>query len=59
MGAAAHGLGTAALASSGDPREAAAVPFAALGMALCAAAATVAVSVPAVRQLVVRVALGA
>jgi putative effector of murein hydrolase/putative effector of murein hydrolase LrgA (UPF0299 family) len=57
MGAAAHGLGTAALSSS--PDEAAAVPFAVISMALCASASTVAVSVPAVRQVVLQIALGA
>jgi putative effector of murein hydrolase len=58
MGAAAHGLGTAALSAAG-PDEASAFPFAAISMALCACAATVAVSVPVVRQVVVQVALGA
>jgi putative effector of murein hydrolase/putative effector of murein hydrolase LrgA (UPF0299 family) len=57
MGAASHGLGTAALSAAG-PDEASAFPFAAIGMALCACASTVAVSVPVVRQLLLQVALG-
>jgi putative effector of murein hydrolase len=57
MGAASHGLGTAALSAAG-PDEASAFPFAAIGMALCACASTVAVSVPCIRQLLLQVALG-
>jgi len=46
MGAAGHGLGTAAMAE-----ETEAFPFAAIAMALNAAASTVLVSIPAVRKL--------
>ncbi|KAL7533546.1 hypothetical protein ACHAWF_006341 [Thalassiosira exigua] len=53
IGAAAHGLGTAALANEGD-----AFPFAAIAMALTASATTVLVSVHWVKYAVVKVALG-
>lgn len=53
MGAAAHGLGTAAIVNEKD-----AFPFAAISMALTASAATVAVSVPAIRRVLVQTALG-
>jgi putative effector of murein hydrolase/putative effector of murein hydrolase LrgA (UPF0299 family) len=53
IGAAAHGLGTAAFAGEKD-----AFPFAAIGMALTASACTVLVSVPAVKALVLKIALG-
>jgi len=53
VGAAAHGLGTAAFANEGD-----AFPFAAIGMALTASACTVLVSVPVVRAALLKVALG-
>jgi len=51
MGAAGHGLGTAAMAEEKE-----AFPFAAIAMALNAALSTVLVSVPAVRKLLLRVA---
>jgi putative effector of murein hydrolase len=54
IGAAAHGLGTAAFANEKD-----AFPFAAISMALTASAATVAVSIPIVRKSLVQLALGA
>lgn len=53
IGAAAHGLGTAAFAGEKDS-----FPFAAIAMALTASACTVLVSVPAVRNSVLRLALG-
>mmetsp|Transcript_9947 Transcript_9947/g.13296 ORF Transcript_9947/g.13296 Transcript_9947/m.13296 type:complete len:513 (-) Transcript_9947:123-1661(-) len=53
IGAAAHGLGTAAFANEKD-----AFPFAAISMALTASACTVLVSVPAVKALVLKIALG-
>jgi len=53
IGAAAHGLGTAAFANEKD-----AFPFAAIAMALTASASTILVSVPMMRQAVLRVALG-
>ena len=53
MGAAAHGLGTAAIAEEKD-----AFPFAAISMALTATGATVLVSVPAVKKALIKVALG-
>jgi putative effector of murein hydrolase len=53
IGAAAHGLGTAAFANEED-----AFPFAAISMALTASACTVLVSIPAVKKLVVKLALG-
>ena len=54
MGAAGHGLGTAAMAEEKE-----AFPFAAIAMALNAALSTVLVSVPAVRKLLLAVAGGA
>lgn len=54
IGAAAHGLGTAAFANEKD-----AFPFAAISMALTATAATVTVSIPLVRAMLVKLALGA
>ena len=54
IGAAAHGLGTAAFANEED-----AFPFAAISMALTASACTVLVSIPVVKKLVLKVALGA
>ena len=54
MGAAAHGLGTAALASS----EEEAFPFAAIAMALTASAATVTVSISFFQRLLLQLALG-
>jgi putative effector of murein hydrolase len=53
MGAAAHGLGTAAIVDEPD-----AFPFSAISMALTASACTVMVSIPFLRNIVVRVALG-
>ena len=53
IGAAAHGLGTAAFANEKD-----AFPFAAIAMALTASACTILVSVPAVKRSVVTLALG-
>lgn len=53
IGAAAHGLGTAAFANEKD-----AFPFAAISMALTASACTVLVSIPFVKKLVLKVALG-
>ena len=53
IGAAAHGLGTAAFAGEGD-----AFPFAAISMALTASACTVLVSVPLVRRSILKLALG-
>lgn len=53
MGAAAHGLGTAAIVNEKD-----AFPFAAISMALTATACTVLVSVPAIKRLVLAIALG-
>ena len=54
MGAAAHGLGTAALAR----KEPTAFSFSAIAMALVASAATVTVSIPFLRRIVLEVALG-
>ena len=54
MGAAAHGLGTAALAA--DPGEADAFAFSAVSMALVGTATTALVSAPAVRAAIRRVA---
>lgn len=54
IGAAAHGLGTAAFANEED-----AFPFAAISMALTASACTVLVSIPVVKKLILKVALGA
>ena len=53
IGAAAHGLGTAAFANEKD-----AFPFAAIAMALTASACTILVSVPAVKKSVLKLALG-
>mmetsp|Transcript_25515 Transcript_25515/g.31430 ORF Transcript_25515/g.31430 Transcript_25515/m.31430 type:complete len:404 (+) Transcript_25515:505-1716(+) len=53
IGAAAHGLGTAAFSDEKD-----AFPFAAIAMALTASACTVLVSIPVIKSLVVKVALG-
>jgi putative effector of murein hydrolase len=54
IGAAAHGLGTAAFTNEKD-----AFPFAAISMALTASAATVAVSIPLCRKSLIQLALGA
>ncbi|KAL3763453.1 hypothetical protein ACHAW5_002705 [Stephanodiscus triporus] len=53
IGAAAHGLGTAAFANEGD-----AFPFAAISMALTASACTVLISLPLVRKSILMLALG-
>merc|ERR1719394_942095 len=53
IGSAAHGLGTAAFVEEKD-----AFPFAAISMALTAICGTVFVSVPAVKALAIRIALG-
>ncbi len=53
IGAAAHGLGTAAFSNEKD-----AFPFAAIGMALTASACTILVSIPCVRKSVLGLALG-
>lgn len=53
IGAAAHGLGTAAFAEEKD-----AFPFAAISMALTATGATVLVSIPVVKRSLIKVALG-
>ncbi len=53
IGAAAHGLGTAAFASEKD-----AFPFAAIGMALTASACTVLVSLPWVKKSVLSLVIG-
>lgn len=53
IGAAAHGLGTAAFANEKDS-----FPFAAIAMALTASACTVLVSVPFVKKTVLKLALG-
>ena len=53
IGAAAHGLGTAAFANEMD-----AFPFAAIAMALTGAAATVTVSIPVLRRIILQLALG-
>jgi putative effector of murein hydrolase len=53
IGAAAHGLGTAAFVNEKD-----AFPFAAIGMALTASAATVVVSIPILRRVLLQIALG-
>ena len=53
MGAAAHGLGTAAFVNEKD-----AFPFAAISMALTATACTVWVSIPVVKKLILTIALG-
>ena len=54
IGAAAHGLGTAAFANEKD-----AFPFAAISMALTGALTTVLVSLPAIKKVVLNLALGA
>ncbi len=53
MGAAAHGLGTAAFVNEKD-----AFPFAAISMALTATACTCLVSVPAIKKAIITLALG-
>lgn len=53
IGAAAHGLGTAAFVNEND-----AFPFAAISMALTATACTCLVSVPAIKKAVLQLALG-
>lgn len=53
IGAAAHGLGTAAFVNEKD-----AFPFAAIAMALTATTCTVLVSVPIVKKLLIQLALG-
>jgi putative effector of murein hydrolase len=53
IGAAAHGLGTAALSNEPD-----AFPFAAISMALTASFSTILVSLPFVRDLLIRISLG-
>ena len=53
IGAAAHGLGTAAFVNEKD-----AFPFAAISMALTATACTVLVSIPVIKKLVMQLALG-
>lgn len=53
IGAAAHGLGTAAFANEED-----AFPFAAIAMALTASACTVLVSIPVVKRTVLQLSLG-
>lgn len=52
MGAAAHGLGTAAMANEKE-----AFPFSAIGMALVASVSTVLVSIPVVRTTILNLAL--
>jgi putative effector of murein hydrolase len=53
MGAAAHGLGTAAIVNEKD-----AFPFSAISMSLTASACTVLVSIPLIKRLVLQLALG-
>ncbi|KAL3903057.1 MAG: hypothetical protein SGARI_005550, partial [Bacillariaceae sp.] len=53
IGSAAHGLGTAAFIDEKD-----AFPFAAIGMTLTAICGTVLVSVPFIKQLALKIALG-
>jgi len=53
IGAAAHGLGTAAFANEKD-----AFPFAAISMALTGALTTILVSLPAIKKVVLNLALG-
>ena len=53
IGAAAHGLGTAAFVNEKD-----AFPFAAISMALTATACTCLVSIPSIKRLVMKLALG-
>lgn len=54
MGAAAHGLGTAAIVHEQD-----AFPFSAIAMALTASACTVLVSIPIIKRMILQLALGA
>jgi putative effector of murein hydrolase len=54
IGAAAHGLGTAAFVNEKD-----AFPFAAISMALTATSCTVLVSIPLIKKMVIQLALGA
>ena len=53
VGATAHGLGTAAFVGEKDV-----FPFAAISMALTASACTVLVSIPQIRGMVLKLALG-
>jgi len=53
IGAASHGLGTAAFSNEPD-----AFPFAAISMALTASLSTILVTIPAVRDLLTKIALG-
>jgi len=53
IGAAAHGLGTAAFANEPD-----AFPFAAISMALTASACTILVSIPLIKNSLIKLALG-
>ena len=53
IGAAAHGLGTAAFSKEPD-----AFPFAAISMALTASACTVLVSIPAIKSILMKLAIG-
>jgi putative effector of murein hydrolase len=53
IGAAAHGLGTAAFSNEED-----AFPFAAIAMALTASACTVLVSIPVIKKAILQLALG-
>ena len=53
IGAAAHGLGTAAFVNEQD-----AFPFAAISMALTATACTCLVSIPAIKKAILQIALG-
>lgn len=53
IGSAAHGLGTAAFV-----QETNAFPFAAISMALTATAATITVSIPIIRNIIIQIALG-
>lgn len=53
IGAAAHGLGTAAFANEED-----AFPFAAISMALTASATTILVSIPMIQKVLLKIALG-
>jgi len=53
IGAAAHGLGTAAFKDEKN-----AFPFAAISMALTASACTILISIPAIKSLVLKIAIG-
>jgi len=53
LGAAAHGLGTAAMTNEKD-----AFPFAAIAMALTASAATIVASIPVLKRVILELALG-